>query len=109
MKLTDKYTWTIWFDHLLDDLPRSSAPFLRLERFWNWSWHYDRKFYCLIQDRCDVGGALLSEVEKWKASNALTNHFLARRAFNPMSFKHVQEEKNEATGHDMFEESPENK
>ena len=35
MIISDEDTWTAWVDHILDDLPGPSAPFSRLERFWN--------------------------------------------------------------------------
>ncbi len=33
MIISDEDTWTIWFEHILDELPGPSAPFVRLERF----------------------------------------------------------------------------
>jgi hypothetical protein len=50
MIISDEDTWTVWFDHILDDLPGPSAPFIRLERFWNWSSHYERNMWSAFGD-----------------------------------------------------------
>lgn len=95
MIISDEDTWTVWFDHILDDLPGPSAPFIRLERFWNWGAQYERNMWCLIQGKCGMGGALLSVSQQYETLMSLVRRCQARRAFNPMSFRHVQEEEDE--------------
>ncbi len=107
MITSDEDTWTVWFDHILDDLPGPSAPFIRLERFWNWSSHYERNMWCLIQGKCEMGGALLSESEQSQTLTALISRCRAKQAFNPMSFRHVQEEGDEWSWNMADEWAPE--
>jgi hypothetical protein len=107
MIISDEDTWTVWFDHILDDLPGPSAPLVRLERFWNWSSHYERNMWCLIQGKCEMGGALLSESEQSQTLTALISRCRAKQAFNPVSFRHVQEEGDEWSWNMVDEWAPE--
>jgi hypothetical protein len=107
MIISDEDTWTVWFDHILDDLPGPSAPLVRLERFWNWTSQYERNVWCLIQGKCGMGGALLSNSGQSQTLIALINRFRAKQALNPMSFRHVQEEGDEWTWNMVDEWAPE--
>ena len=104
-------TWAVYFENILDDLPGPSAPFVRLERFWNWTPQYTKNIWCLIDAECEIGGALLTELERRAGIGALARRITAMMAFNPMSLEHVQEEESGDSGEAWYsekEDSPEN-
>lgn len=108
MIMSSEDTWTVWFDYILDDLSGPSAPFVRLERFSNWSPQYTKNIWCLVHEKCEIGGALLSDIERYWMASALAGRVLAKLAFNPMSFKHVQEDESSRLWYTADEASPEN-
>lgn len=100
-------TWTIWLDNCLDDLPGSTAAFVRRERFWQWCEAYE-KIMCLALEGAEgfyeggdqyfpfrEGGLSIKMVseDQEQVLRAATNHRLhALEALNPISWATVDAE-----------------
>jgi hypothetical protein len=93
----EEETQTVWFDHILDDLPCPSAPYFRLERIWNWCLHYEQRTWArIICEDCELGGAgLFCQEEKLKVRNAFMDRLAALPAFNRTSYGDFREQQHE--------------
>lgn len=103
-------TWTVWFDQILDDLPGASAPLLRLERFWNWCLHYEKRMWERIHcQECELGGAVLLTLNETRGARlAFFDRLDAMCAYSPVSFKYGPEGADLTTGCETHDDMVEN-
>jgi len=83
---SEEDTWSVWLDHVLDDLQGHAAAMCRLERFTQWCDEYQADVLARIWDTGSIGGVFMEKDQTRQMEEGFYERRKAVFAFNPMAY-----------------------